>query len=154
MTYADNYNIRNKSVVKMNDIANGFDGLLAASGYYADSTTYSTTSSTFADVTNFLLAVTVSAGESVFIWSSLNYSHSTAGNFIEVQLTRNTVAIGSVWGGYGVQNSTAGGVQEMNMVYVDTPGAGTWSYRFQWRTGAATAYTGRRRMLVAVLQTS
>jgi hypothetical protein len=146
MTYADDYNLRDKALCKINDIANAIDGLLIAgeeSGYTSAVTTTSSTYSALASV-----ALTVADGEAVLLSGYCTSSCNTTGNkSANFQLNRDTSAIATALVVTYDPDIVAdsGKSNPLCMVGFDAPAAGSYTYSLVWASAdnSTTMYSLR-----------
>lgn len=154
MTFADNYNLRNKSVVKMNDVASAVDALLVTTSQVVTGGAISTTSTSFVDMTSMSISVTVASGESVILLSFVSMSHGTSNEAVEMQFTRGGVAIGNTHKAFTITTGTGGEQNNVPLMYIDTGTTGSLTYKVQWKVGIGTGYVNFRKFAAIVVQTS
>lgn len=155
MTYADGFNLRNKSVVKMNDVANAVDGLLTTYGSAGSTSSVSLTSGSFTDYTGLSVAISMNTGEIAHVVATISVSVATADDQITARITRNGTAVGTEMACTPNKNSTGGVNMVMTLTTTDAPSSGTNTYKVQWvnsTSGARTIYSVRGRIEVVVSQ--
>lgn len=155
MTYADDFNLRNKSVVKMNDVANAVDGLLATYGSASSTSSVSLTSGTYTDYTGLSVAVSMNDGEMAIVTAVISASVATANDQISIRITANGTAQATEQAACPNLSSTAGNNVIMVCTTINVPSAGTNTYKLQWlnsTSGARTIYSVRGRLDVLVVQ--
>ena len=125
MTYADNFDLRDKDLYTINDVADAIDGLTAvfATDYY--SSKISTTSSSFA-ATGLSQAITVPANAVVYIIASMQVTTATTEKLLDVQISEDAGSITS---------------RQVEMEWVDADGKGptiTWFITSEPAAGSRT----------------
>ena len=151
MTYADTFNLRDRSLAKINDIADAIDGqLLDRYSINKNNSSTSTSSTTMVD-TDLTLSITLGAQQSVLLIASIGFSISavTYGAF---QLVRDTTDIGAPQ--YLTTHRADTNALDMNAMLVSSdskPGAGTYTYKVQWLTTTSNTIYSRFRQLEALV---
>lgn len=161
MTYADNYNIRDKDIVKATDIANALDGLLVSSVQLASYVTAggsenNTSSSTYTNLTATDLSVTVATGETVLFFGEANMSAGTTIKRAQFQVRRDTSAPTACSQSVGTDDGTGthGYTEDIAVFGYDQPAAGTYTYRLAWRAvDSSIVYNRYGSLMCVVVQT-
>ena len=151
MTYADDFNLRDKDTVSINDVADAADGLRVH--YEQDSfiATQNTSSSTYATVGGLSKSVTTTAKQIVLIIGNLSWSGGTADKVLNVAIFRDAVQVQAVE--YLSKDTSSTGVVDCCILApIDEPGAGTFTYTIQWNSddNSSTFYSGDGWMAVLV----
>jgi hypothetical protein len=152
MTYADTFDLRDRSLVTLGDIADAIDGLLAEAHQTQAATTVSTTSATYTNLIED--SVAVADGESVLVVAEIMISHSTGNASQYLKLMRDSQALGMEHLNRAHTTAADGQDHSVSLSWIDTPSAGTYTYAVQWKTSAATFYSRRQSMACLKFQTS
>jgi hypothetical protein len=155
MTYADTFNLRDKSVVKMNDVANAADGLLVAYGQSGSTASVSLTSGSYTDYTGLSVTVTLNTGEMAFAIATVSVSAATGNDQITIRIARDGTGIGTEQALTGFRSNTSGNDLVGTVMVMDATSSGSHTYKLQWvnsTSGARTIYSIRARLEVIVFQ--
>jgi hypothetical protein len=155
MTYADTFNLRDKSVVKMNDVANAADGLLVAYGQVGSTSSVSLTSGSYTDYTGLSVTVTLNTGEIAFVIATVSVSAATGNDQITLRITRDGTGIGTEMALTGFRSNVSGNDLIGTVMATDPTSSGSHTYKLQWvnsTSGARTIYSIRARLEVLVFQ--
>ena len=153
MTYADDFDLRDKDLCTINGIANAVDGLLASSYIVTSDGVQTTALSTYTDMTGISQAVTVADGETVLIYFECRLNIATQGDAAYWNLLRASTSLAER------SISAVGAANENHWVtcmYCDKAlAAGTYTYKMQQKCSAArNVSTYFRRMIIVKLQES
>lgn len=156
MTYADTFNLRSKSVVKMNDVASAVDGLLVAYSSVNSTATVSLASSTVTDYTGISATVTVNTGEIVFVIVNFSISTSTGNELIDCWIGFDGTNTSRTY--VTPQDTTTNGASVCpTLTLTHAPSAGAHTYKLRWAnltSATHTIYSVLARMNVLVFQNS
>ena len=139
----------------MSGVATLLESLLTAYAYNYDADTDSTTSTSqvnFDTVTE--VSLTVPTGGVVLLLGYGSFSHGTQYGSATLGFARDSTDLSRYATGVAPRSSTAAGDFNVSLFAVDTPSAGTYTYKLRWQTGAGTAYTFYRAIFGAVLRIS
>ena len=115
-------------------------GISGSSLYYSQTTTLFGCATTLKT-----LVVTTAAGDEIFIHGEADYNKTGSTAYFALGLYRNGVEIHEV-----AAASPVGADNSVHIQWVDTPGAGVWTYTIRWTVGAgsATFYGSGLRVIV------
>lgn len=154
MTYADTFNLRSKSVVKMNDVANAVDGLLVAYSQVNSTATVSLTSSTVTDYTGISITVTTNSNEIVKITATASVSCATANEIVDWWIGVDGTNTSRQY--CCPQDATTNGASHcVALSYIHAPSSGSHTYKLRWANATSaihTIYSVLARMDVLVFQ--
>jgi len=155
MTYADDFNLRDKYVATLDDIADAIDGLVwGAVGQGAYGTLISTNSTSYVDMTSVTCSVAVATDQDVLLAMWGNWSCDTANKTCYFAVAENSTE----YTGNGelnymqATNTQTDGLEDTFVTFfVDTsPTVGTNTYKGRYcTTSAATVYI-RRANIIAI----
>lgn len=133
MTYADDFNLRDKANATLNDIADAVDGLLISYGQDGAYGSQVIASTSYTDITDITESVTVADGEVVLVLFSCAVNEDTASDTIQVRLVRDATELG-----YHIVSTTdANDWVLVTLNIVDAPSAGTYTYKAQLKNATA-----------------
>lgn len=125
--------------------ANGNAGVLVKQGYSADTTAYSTTSTSFVDSTSSITLAGVTTGNRILVTATI-VAGTSADTDAQYQIRRNTTDItpGGKTFLSTLRMAFTGSCFADSMLVQDTGHAGgSLTYRLYWKTATGTSYLGR-----------
>lgn len=151
MTYADGFNVRTTSGT-LTSIGDALDGLLAATTIATSDGTQTISSTSLTDLTGMSQAVTVAAGETVLIYLEFKLGIHAAAKTAEWKLLRDATSLAL----RDLLSVTTDEQHWITVLYIDKPGAGTYTYKAQLRdaTDTTAVYATYRRFVTVKLQES
>lgn len=153
MTYADDYDLRDKDLAKINDVADAIDGLLVATDSTAVTSVQSTSSDSYSTITGATVSITVESGQIVLVFASLCASSGTAarGGYFRLYNSTESTALTQDVLQYFTLGSTNAIEHELSLCGVDTsPAAGSNTYEVQFKrsSSATTIYADEIKITV------
>jgi hypothetical protein len=152
-TYSDGFNLRNKTLAKLDDIADAIDGCLANVYQLTASSLLNTTSTTAEVITGLSQELTVDGGQAVLLAFSGTFSNNdTAQTVFEIE--RGTDNVGTTLLPVLATTATDGKLAPVSLIVIDTlPAAGTYTYAVKWSVASGdTAYLRTGHLAIAVLR--
>lgn len=145
MSYSDT--IRGP-VANFNAVADLIDGqLISISTAGETGVVRSTTSSSMVTRDACSIALSVAAGEAVFLIATIGLSHSISAEDMDLAFFRDSGQLGYAWTSYAIASATHGNYISPTIWYVDPPSAGSYTYTLKWNRGASgTAYSAQASM--------
>lgn len=151
MAFADT--IRTTSAT-MSGVATLLESLLVSYAQDYDTSIQSTSSTSATDITGTSISLTVPTGGVVLLMAHCSMSHGTSNSYVHLTFARDSTNLTGDAVAICTRSDTAGGDVVLTNFIIDTPTAGTYTYKPRFYTNTGTVYALNRRIMGAVLRIS
>ena len=152
MAYAD---LLRLTTADFDDAATLVEGLLINYQMVDTSAVVNTTSTSITGLATTSISVTVNSGERVLLLGYVSISVSVSNSDATIVPRRNSSNLGNSGAMNTYSSGDTGGYDfYVPIMYVDNPGAGSYTYDIGWAVSAGTIYSLRRRLIGITFQNS